>query len=43
MLNNLNHNSKILIVGTSGSGKSTLARRISNELNLKDIEFSPHT
>jgi len=39
MIHQLNHKSKILIVGTSGSGKSTLARRLSQELNLKDIEL----
>lgn len=35
----LSSKSKILVVGTSGSGKSTLARKLSNSLNLRDIEL----
>ena len=37
--NELNKNSKILIVGTSGSGKSTLARTLSEKIGVPDIEL----
>ena len=35
----LNSNSKILVVGTSGSGKTTLAGKLSKVLSIKDIEL----
>lgn len=35
----LDSNSRVIVVGTSGSGKSTLARRLSQKLEIKDIEL----